>query len=285
MWSVDYFKDEFKLSILEDNPKPSIRVISLGAGVQSSTMMFLAFDGVIKDVDAAIFADTGNEPKAVYEYLDLLKKKVGSKIPIYVVSKGNIYDDAIADKVPGTTKGFPTMPLFIRNSKGGRSMGMRQCTNDYKIQPLYKKIRELVGVKSMKNKSAEILMGISYDEQQRAKTPRLQWPVHVYPYLNAEITRQDCLEYYDSKDLGTPPRSACIVCPYKTDKEWYETKKNQDEWQMAVDFDEKVRNINDKENYVHPSLKPLKDFPYDDSKLKEYVPSLSMDECEGMCGL
>ena len=164
-------------------------------------------------------------------------------------------------------------------------MGMRQCTNDYKIQPLYKKIRELVGVKSMKNKSAEILMGISYDEQQRAKTPRLQWPVHVYPYLNAEITRQDCLEYYDSKDLGTPPRSACIVCPYKTDKEWYETKKNQDEWQMAVDFDEKVRNINDKENYVHPSLKPLKDFPYDDSKLKEYVPSLSMDECEGMCGL
>ena len=88
MWSVDQFKDEFKLSILEDNPKPSIRVISLGAGVQSSTMMFLAFDGVIKDVDAAIFADTGNEPKAVYEYLDLLKKKVGSKIPIYVVSKG-----------------------------------------------------------------------------------------------------------------------------------------------------------------------------------------------------
>ena len=76
MWSVDHFKDEFKLSILKDNPKPSIRVISLGAGVQSSTMMFLAYDGVIKNVDAAIFADTGNEPKAVYEYLELLKKNI-----------------------------------------------------------------------------------------------------------------------------------------------------------------------------------------------------------------
>ena len=65
MWSVDQFKDEFKLSILEDNPKPSIRVISLGAGVQSSTMMFLAYDGVIKDVSVTSDCDLMLEVKDI----------------------------------------------------------------------------------------------------------------------------------------------------------------------------------------------------------------------------
>lgn len=47
-----------------------IHVLSLGAGVQSSTLAFLAAHGVVEPMPAlAIFADTGWEPKAVYEWL------------------------------------------------------------------------------------------------------------------------------------------------------------------------------------------------------------------------
>src|SRR5437764_521642 len=45
---------------------PHLRVLSLGAGVQSTTVLLMAMRGEIRDkLDCAIFADTGWEPKAV----------------------------------------------------------------------------------------------------------------------------------------------------------------------------------------------------------------------------
>ena len=41
----------------------TLRILSLGAGVQSSTLAMLIEKGKIPMVDAAIFADTGAEPK------------------------------------------------------------------------------------------------------------------------------------------------------------------------------------------------------------------------------
>ena len=48
-----------------------LTVISLGAGVQSSTMALMANEGLIDPMpDCAIFADTQNEPQYIYDYLD-----------------------------------------------------------------------------------------------------------------------------------------------------------------------------------------------------------------------
>ena len=58
--------------------KPDLRILSLGAGVQSSTLLMKIYNGEIAPVDAAIFADTGNEPKEVYDWFEFLKEKVES---------------------------------------------------------------------------------------------------------------------------------------------------------------------------------------------------------------
>ena len=51
-----------------------MNIISLGAGVQSSTMALMAKHGEIKPMpDCAIFADTQAEPKKVYDWLDWLE--------------------------------------------------------------------------------------------------------------------------------------------------------------------------------------------------------------------
>jgi len=71
-------------------------VISLGAGVQSSTMALKAACGEFPRPDCAIFADTGYEPKSVYLYLDYLKSML--PFPIHIVRKGNIKDDMLAAK-------------------------------------------------------------------------------------------------------------------------------------------------------------------------------------------
>ncbi len=58
-----------------DTPSPiRLRVLSLGAGVQSTTLALMAAHGVVGPMpDCAIFADTGWEPKAVYDHLAWLR--------------------------------------------------------------------------------------------------------------------------------------------------------------------------------------------------------------------
>jgi 3'-phosphoadenosine 5'-phosphosulfate sulfotransferase (PAPS reductase)/FAD synthetase len=121
-----------------------LTVLSLGAGVQSTTLLLMAAKGEFdKAPDVAIFSDTGWEPKHVYQHLDWLEGQVKGIIPIHRVSKGNIRDDALN---PEKSR-FASMPFFVRNESGGGGALRRQCTNEYKIQPITRKIREILGVK------------------------------------------------------------------------------------------------------------------------------------------
>ena len=51
-----------------------LEVLSLGAGVQSSTVLMLSCRGDLPKLDVAVFADTGWEPAAVYEHLGGLER-------------------------------------------------------------------------------------------------------------------------------------------------------------------------------------------------------------------
>jgi 3'-phosphoadenosine 5'-phosphosulfate sulfotransferase (PAPS reductase)/FAD synthetase len=142
---LDLKKDKYFGTLLPQHDKtPKLIILSLGAGVQSSTMALMAAEGHIRPMpDCAIFADTGYEPPGVYEYLDWLEKQL--PFPVYRVMKGNIRDDMVNSVDHGTR--FPTAPFYTVNAETGKKgMLMRQCTNDYKIQPIRKKIRELLGV-------------------------------------------------------------------------------------------------------------------------------------------
>ncbi len=77
--------------------EPALRLLSLGAGVQSTTLLLLAAEGRLPKLDGAIFADTGWEPATVYTHLDRLEREVAQPagIPIYRVSAGNIRNDAL----------------------------------------------------------------------------------------------------------------------------------------------------------------------------------------------
>lgn len=72
--------------------EPTLRVLSLGAGVQSTTLFILSAIGVLPKLDYAIFADTGAEPQEVYDHLDRLEREVAipAGIPIIRVQYGNL---------------------------------------------------------------------------------------------------------------------------------------------------------------------------------------------------
>lgn len=90
---------------------PRFRLLSLGAGVQSSALLILAAQGQLPDLSGAIFSDTGWEPQAVYDHLDRLEREIAAPagIPIYRVSAGNIRNDALDPE-----HRFASMPLYVK---------------------------------------------------------------------------------------------------------------------------------------------------------------------------
>jgi hypothetical protein len=58
-----------------------IHVLNLGAGVQSTTLyLMFALGHMPKPLDYAVFADTGDEPAAVYRHLEWLMSLNGPPI-------------------------------------------------------------------------------------------------------------------------------------------------------------------------------------------------------------
>lgn len=271
-----------------------LRILSLGAGVQSTTLLLMMIHGDIEPADHVIFADTGWEPEPVYQHLNTLEQlMIKHHIPFHKVSAGNIREDALT---PG--RRFATMPFHMINPDGSRGMVRRQCTNEYKIQPLLKKQRELVGLKKgqrSKEHLATTVIGISWDEAQRMRDAAYPWLRNEYPLVDRRITRQMCLDWCANHGYPLPPRSACIGCPFKSDHEWRLLKTTMpNEWEDAVEFDNRYRITVKQEGklratpYLHKSGIPLDqaDLRTDEEK---GIMSLFADEfgqeCEGMCGL
>ena len=258
-----------------------LRILSLGAGVQSSTLALMIEKGKIPMVDAAIFADTQAESKETYQFFGWLRSQLS--YPVYIISKGNLTEHLL-------NTDFPIAPFYSFNTvTGKKGLMMRQCTNDYKIQPIIQQVRKLLGLKKRekikKHIKVDMLMGISKDEVFRMKPNRMPYITNVYPLIDLNMRRQDCINWFKKYYDKTPPRSACIYCPYKNDKEWIHLKThNPEEWQQVIEFDKKIRNNSRKkeeEVYVHKSCKPIieVDLNKEDNQL-----DLFDGLCEGYCG-
>jgi len=208
-----------------DNP---IRVLSFGAGVQSSTLLRMMIHGEIETVQHAVFSDTGWEPKAVYEHMRVMRSEAeAAGIQFHIVSNGNIRDDAL-----DINKRFAAMPLHVVNRSGAAALGRRQCTSEYKIKPLVAKQREIAGLlpgQRCKEHRITTVIGISWDEVQRMKDPLFPWIVNEYPLVDKRLTRQDCLTWNDKHGYARPPRSSCIGCPFHSNAEWRAIKAQPDE--------------------------------------------------------
>lgn len=122
-----------------------MRILSLGAGVQSSTLALMAAHGEIEPVQHAIFADTQAEPQSVYNWLDWLEQEIARcphPFPVHRVTKGSLTDAALRMRESKKGRLFTKtdIPFFTKSESG--SLGKirnRACTADYKIDPITKK--------------------------------------------------------------------------------------------------------------------------------------------------
>ncbi|SCL17871.1 hypothetical protein [Micromonospora inyonensis] len=222
---------------------PTHRFLSLGAGVQSSTLLLLAAQDRIPSFDAAIFADTSWEPAAVYRHLDRLTgiaERAG--IEVVRVSAGDIRADAL-----DPAHRFASMPLFTLGPNGERGMARRQCTSEYKIKPIKAEVRRRLGyphpMRVPAGVRADMAIGISVDEIGRARDSDVGYMRNVFPLLDLGWRRDDCLRYLSQQGLGDTPKSSCVGCPFHDDRFWAGLKANSPaEWADAVAFDHAIRD-------------------------------------------
>ena len=101
-----------------------MNILSLGAGVQSTVLALMAECGELPKPDAAIFADTGWEPKEVYENLQWLTEQLS--LPVYVVQAGDLRNQIINSANNKTRVSNPPFFTDMGNGKEGQ-IGRASC--------------------------------------------------------------------------------------------------------------------------------------------------------------
>lgn len=254
--------------------------LSLGGGVQSTTLLLMSLYGEIENpVEAAIFADTGWERQQTYETVGFLREYANKfGVPVYTVSAGNIRDDIISDRLE------TTIPAHTKNAEGKRGFLNRRCTRIYKLEPVRNKLKEIANA-TYKN-PVEMWIGISIDEAQRMSPARVKFVVNRYPLIEKRISRQQCYEWLNKNGFAAPIRSSCVGCPYNSNKVW-NTLTPEERADVAVV--EKAANAHFQERtqhelYFHQKCIPIQDIPFEDNTAQLEF-DLEDEECEGGCFL
>ncbi len=302
-----------------------IHIYSIGAGVQSSTMGLMASAGELLPMPAAgIFADTQDEPGAVYRHLEWLK--IALSFPVHTVSRGHLMNYALQVKLSkksGKHYMQGGIPAFLLKPDGKKVLLGRRCTLDFKIEPIRKKTREIIGKPALSawrkrfkseikeseqakkekrptSREAWALMqqealvvmaiGISTDEAHRAKPSVIPWIRNSWPLLDEKPTsRQGCLDWLKAKGYPEAPRSACRNCPFHGDEEW--ALQTAEDFAGAVAYEKAMQEAHTRQElmegtpYLHNSCKPLGTIDFSSNQPGRQQVSMFGNECEGLCGV
>lgn len=247
------------------------QVISLGAGVQSTTMALMSLFGELPQCEHWIFADTGEEPNEVYDHLRKLKavaEQHGVKVhttetvPLSVAM-------FVEGAIPAAGKNsYVSIPTF-----GQKTYQQRQCTKYLKVLPIRRLARTMA-------KRVEMWIGISTDEAHRMKPSGLKWLQHDWPLIEKRMSRGNCHEWLKRQGWSAP-KSACTFCPYHSDAVWRELKAGP-HWERIVAID---RQLNEREEYLHKKLLPIDEVDFSTDSERGQAQINFGNECEGMCGV
>jgi hypothetical protein len=230
--------------------------------------------GEIEPLDAAIHADTTHERSTTYAFAEKWTPWLEAR-GVRVV---RVYNPQPAPELMS----FKTdIPAYTATSDSGGQL-KRQCTGDWKIAPIKRWLQA-----HRNGQPVTQLLGISRDEWHRAKDSGVKYITHVWPLLEKNMSRADCLAWLERNGLEVPGKSACVFCPYHNRRAWQDMKREGGaDWQKAVAVDEAIRKVRPPYDlFVHSSRIALVDVdlstPEDNGQLR-----LFNEECDsGYCWL
>ncbi|MFK0121326.1 hypothetical protein [Streptomyces sp. NPDC090994] len=163
---------------------------------------------------------------------------------------------------------------------------MQRSTGEYKIKPIKRQVRELLGYpyprRIPKDVFVEQWVGISTDEFHRAKDADVRYMRNRHPLIDLGWSRSDCVRYLTSLGFANTPKSSCLGCPFHGNAQWRHIRDTSpDEWRDVVDFDAAIRQGNARANasgnpllgqaFLHRSRVPLDQAPIDHVTTAEWA--------------
>lgn len=105
----------------------------------------------------------------------------------------------------GYSSRFQSLPMH-----GEKGILPRHCTGDFKVKPIQRHLKELLGVPAdqranLPEGSVELWIGISWEEIQRMKPSDRAWIRHRWPLLEKRMTRGDCRAWMHEHGFDPPP--------------------------------------------------------------------------------
>jgi hypothetical protein len=245
-------------------------VWSCGGGTQSAAIAALIVACEIPKPDAAVIADTGREASETWRYYERTLRPALADMGVNLVRLH--HDWATVDLFSGEDGKTVLMPMFTdQNGKTGQIP--KYCSNEWKTRPVDRYI------KSLGLKGGSIWIGFSVDEFHRCRShdASAKWNP-AYPLIERRMSRGDCVALVKRIGWPTPPRSACWMCPYRSDAEWLHLKRTDPiDFETAIRLEYRVREV-DPNLYLHRSCKPL--FAADFGEAQGDL----LDQCgSGMC--
>lgn len=266
---------------------PRLRVISHGAGVQTSTLCLMVARGDIGPMpDMAIMADTGNEPRRVYQYLEWLRDQL--PFPVVVVRRPGrtLAEQAIAvasGEIPRSGHAIP--PFYTSEPKG---MLPKHCSKECKTRVVAREIARMLGLepgqRGPSNPIVEMWIGMSMDEIMRVSTNERKYIHNRHPLVELGMTRRDCIRWMEDRQYPLPYKSSCIYCPFRDYAAWRDMQENEPEdFEDACVIDDAIRPGwpgMTGEAFVHRSMVPLREADFSQDRNPNQLGfALECDHC------
>lgn len=295
-----------------------LRILSLGAGEQSTALYFMAALGEIPPIDYAIFADTGEEPSWVYQTVKAIQDwrnpetgRPGATVLVRWLTDENGNQVRLGDQLIKQSGRFASIPAFIkhlgwfvRGGKNAQGKGRRQCTREFKTRIVEQTIRrDICGLKpGQPYKGPKITQIIGFDRSETDRVIKVQDRynhtsgfVAEFPLWHLEWTRVDCRSFLaEVPGWGRETHeSACVFCPlvnnrFRRKVRDFDPAGHARACQVDAGMRDSMsvaRQGLNGELYVHRDMIPLAEVDLDkeDEPGQLRLDSLWVD-CEGICG-
>lgn len=212
------------LGMTRDYVQDPLQVLSLGGGTQSTAMILMIQEGLLEKPDLVLFADTGSELPDTLEMIERCKA---------ICQDLEIEFDVVRS---------PKKALHLQYLEDGSLplIGFRTCTTEWKIRPIYRRIRQVVGM-GRGNVLASSWIGITTDEDHRARESEHKWIERKYPLIDLNFSRDDCVKYCQDRGYDVK-KSGCFMCPYQPIHQWERLQREWPEYfQEAIILEDKAR--------------------------------------------
>jgi hypothetical protein len=202
-------------------------VVSYGAGTNSTAMIIeMVRRGI--SIDAVVFADTGAERPATYDYVVLFSE--------WLVSHG--YPSIVTVRNDGKWRTLEN-ECRSKNLMPPITYGFSTCSDKYKRRPFKK------WLKSTGWENVTVCIGFDAGETRRAKFgPHIRDSYHKrYPLIESGIDRAKCINIIRNADLPLPGKSSCFFCPSTRPSEIIELRRNYpDLFARAVEMERSAKS-------------------------------------------